>query len=113
MIDIHCHTLSNGLKIVHHKDATTQMVALNLLYDVGSRDEEVGRTGLAHLFEHLMFGGSKNIPNFDSPLQAAGGESNAWTSDDVTNFYDVVPLHNIETAFWLESDRLNQLAFTD
>ncbi|MEG2819627.1 MAG: pitrilysin family protein [Muribaculaceae bacterium] len=113
MIDIHCHTLSNGLKIVHHKDATTQMVALNLLYDVGSRDEEVGRTGLAHLFEHLMFGGSKNIPNFDSPLQAAGGESNAWTSDDVTNFYDVVPLHNVETAFWLESDRLNQLAFTD
>lgn len=113
MIKFHSHTLSNGLRIIHHKDATTQMVALNLLYNVGSRDEQPGRTGFAHLFEHLMFGGSENISNFDSYLQAAGGESNAWTSDDVTNFYDVVPLHNVETAFWLESDRLKQLAFTD
>lgn len=112
MIDILTHTLDNGLRIVHNKDATTQMVALNLLYDVGSRDESPERTGMAHLFEHLMFGGSANIPDFDKPLQAAGGESNAWTSDDITNYYDIIPAHNIETAFWLESDRMNELAFS-
>ncbi len=112
MIDIKRHTLSNGLRIVHNYDATTQMVALNLLYDVGSRDEIIGKTGFAHLFEHLMFGGSANIPNFDTELQAAGGESNAWTSDDITNFYELIPRHNIETAFWLEADRMNELAFT-
>ena len=112
MIDIQTHTLDNGLRIVHNKDATTQMVALNLLYDVGSRDESPERTGMAHLFEHLMFGGSANIPDFDRPLQAAGGESNAWTGDDVTNYYDIIPAHNIETAFWLESDRMKELAFS-
>lgn len=112
MIDIQTHTLDNGLRIVHNKDATTQMVALNILYDVGSRDESPERTGLAHLFEHLMFGGSANIPDFDKALQAAGGESNAWTSDDITNYYDIIPAHNLETAFWLESDRMKELAFS-
>jgi len=84
-----------------------------LLYDVGARDEDENRTGFAHLFEHLMFGGSANIPNFDSPLQHAGGSSNAFTSNDVTNYYDTLPVQNLETAFWLESDRLNKLAFTE
>lgn len=112
MIKINTHILENGLRLIHHYDATTQMVALNFLYDVGSRDETPGQTGIAHLFEHLMFGGSEHIPDFDTPLQVAGGESNAWTSDDITNFYDIIPAHNIETAFWLESDRLNKLAFS-
>ena len=112
MIEISRHTFDNGLRLVHHFDATTKMVALNLLYDVGSRDEVPGRTGFAHLFEHLMFGGSAHIPDFDTPLQLAGGESNAWTSDDITNFYEIIPAHNIETAFWLESDRMNELAFS-
>ena len=112
MIEVKTHILGNGLRLVHHLDATTQMVALNLLYDVGSRDEVSGRTGFAHLFEHLMFGGSQHIPDFDTPLQVAGGESNAWTSDDITNFYEILPAHNVETAFWLESDRMNRLAFS-
>lgn len=88
------------------------MTALNLLYDVGSKDESPRRTGFAHLFEHLMFGGSVHIPDFDTPLQKAGGENNAWTSNDVTNYYTVAPTHNIETAFWLESDRMLSLAFS-
>ena len=112
MIEVNTHTLANGLRLLHYHDAATRMVALNLLYDVGARDEEPGMTGFAHLFEHLMFGGSEHIPDFDTPLQMAGGESNAWTSDDVTNFYDIIPAHNIETAFWLESDRMNRLAFS-
>lgn len=112
MIEFNTHRLDNGLRLIYHFDATTKMVALNILYDVGSRDEVIGKTGFAHLFEHLMFGGSKNIPDFDAPLQVAGGESNAWTSDDVTNFYEILPAHNVETAFWLESDRLNELAFS-
>ncbi len=112
MIEVNTHILDNGLRLVHHYDATTQMVALNLLYDVGSRDEVHGQTGFAHLFEHLMFGGSQHIPDFDTRLQMAGGESNAWTSDDITNFYEILPAHNVETAFWLESDRMNQLAFS-
>ena len=112
MIEINRHTLSNGLRLLHYHDASTQMVAVNVLYDVGARDEVPGHTGLAHLFEHLMFGGSEHIPDFDTPLQMAGGESNAWTSDDVTSFYDIVPAHNVETAFWLESDRMNALALT-
>lgn len=112
MIDFNTHILDNGLRLIHHFDATTQMVALNIIYDVGSRDEVVGRTGFAHLFEHLMFGGSEHIPDFDTPLQMAGGESNAWTSDDITNFYEIIPAHNFETALWLESDRMNQLAFS-
>ena len=112
MIEVNTHTLANGLRLLHYHDAATRMVALNLLYDVGARDEEPGMTGFAHLFEHLMFGGSEHIPDFDTPLQMAGGESNAWTSDDVTNFYDIIPAHNVETAFWLESDRMNRLAFS-
>ena len=89
------------------------MAVVNTLYDVGGRDESPDHTGLAHLFEHLMFGGSVNIPDFDAPLQAAGGSSNAWTSNDFTCFHDVIPAHNIETALWLESDRMLSLAFSD
>lgn len=109
MISYNKHILSNGLILLHHRDATTKMVALNLLYNVGSKDESPSRTGLAHLFEHLMFGGSANVPNYDDALQRAGGECNAWTNCDFTNFYEVLPAHNIETGFWLESDRLLQL----
>ena len=95
MISFNKYVLSNGLKLLHHYNATTQMVALNLRYDVGARDENPERTGLAHLFEHLMFGGSANAPDFDGALQAAGGSSNAWTGNDCTNFYEVLPAHNI------------------
>ena len=113
MIKYNKYVLSNGLRLLHHYNAATQMVALNLRYDVGSRDENPERTGLAHLFEHLMFGGSVNAPDFDAALQAAGGSSNAWTSSDCTNFYEVLPAHNIETALWLESDRLMNLNLDD
>ena len=112
MISFRRHILPNGLRIIYHYDGSTKMTALNLLYDVGSKDESPERTGFAHLFEHLMFGGSVNIPDFDTPLQKAGGENNAWTSNDVTNYYTVVPTHNAETAFWLESDRMLSLAFS-
>lgn len=112
MIEIGRHTLDNGLRIVHSEDKTTQMVALNLLYNVGARDEHPDHTGFAHLFEHLMFGGSINIPDYDSPLQQAGGENNAWTNNDITNYYITLPRQNVETAFWLESDRMLSLAFT-
>ena len=112
MIEVNKYTLPNGLKLLHHKDESTQMVALNVLYNVGARDEDPNHTGFAHLFEHLMFGGSEHIPDFDAPLQEAGGENNAWTSDDITNYYDVVPLQNVETAFWLESDRMLSLNFS-
>ena len=113
MIKVNSYTLDNGLKLLHHKDATTKMVALNLLYKVGARNEQPEKTGFAHLFEHLMFSGSVNSESFDEPLQVAGGESNAWTSNDVTNYYDIVPVHNVETAFWLESDRLLNLSLTE
>lgn len=105
-------TLPNGLRVVHTRDTATAMVAVNVLYDVGARDESPHLTGMAHLFEHLMFGGSVNVPDFDGALSAAGGVSNAWTSSDFTNFYDVLPAVNLETAFWLESDRMLQLAFS-
>lgn len=111
MIKVNKHTLSNGLRIVHTEIKSTQMVALNLLYDVGARDEDPEHTGFAHLFEHLMFGGSLHVENFDEPLQMAGGENNAWTSNDVTNFYITIPKQNVETAFWLESDRMLSLSF--
>ena len=111
MIKVNRHILDNGLIVLHHEDTTTQMVAVNTLYNVGSRDEEPEHTGFAHLFEHLMFGGSKNIPDFDTPLQLAGGENNAWTSEDITNYYDVAPANNIETILWLESDRMLSLDF--
>ncbi|WP_039927642.1 M16 family metallopeptidase [Coprobacter fastidiosus] len=113
MIRINRYCLSNGLRLIHHQDKETQMVALNLLYDVGSKDENPDCTGFAHLFEHLMFGGSVNIPDFDTPLQKAGGENNAWTSNDITNYYSVVPRQNVETAFWLESDRMLGLDFSE
>ncbi|MGN0213662.1 MAG: M16 family metallopeptidase [Muribaculaceae bacterium] len=113
MIEFNKYVLSNGLRLLHHYNATTQMVALNLRYDVGARDENPSRTGLAHLFEHLMFGGSANAPDFDGALQAAGGSSNAWTSNDCTNFYEILPANNIETAFWLESDRYLNLCLDE
>ncbi len=111
MIEINKHTLANGLRLVHSRDNSTQMVALNLLYDVGAKDEHPDHTGFAHLFEHLMFGGSINIPDYDTPLQMAGGENNAWTNNDITNYYLTVPRQNVEIGFWLESDRMLGLRF--
>lgn len=105
-------TLSNGLRVLHHQDTSTQMVTLNVLYQVGSRNEDAEHTGFAHLFEHLMFGGSVNIPDYDTPLQLACGDNNAFTTSDYTNYYLTVPAQNIETGFWLESDRMTELAFT-
>ena len=113
MIAFEKFTLSNGLRVIVHPDHTTPMVAVNLLYDVGARDEDPHRTGFAHLFEHLMFGGSVNIPDYDEPLQRAGGENNAYTTNDLTNYYIQLPAKNIETAFWLESDRMLSLAFSE
>lgn len=112
MLQINKHTLANGLKLVHNRDVSTQMVALNVLYQVGARDEHPDHTGFAHLFEHLMFGGSQNIPDYDTPLQLAGGENNAWTNNDITNYYLTVPKQNVETGFWLESDRMLCLDFS-
>lgn len=100
--------LENGLRVLIHEDQNTPLAAVNVLYNVGSKDEEVDKTGFAHLFEHLMFGGSKNVPDFDEQVQQAGGDSNAFTNSDLTNFYDVLPVENIETALWLESDRMLQ-----
>ena len=113
MIEINRFTLPNGLRVIHNYDSATAMVALNVLYNVGAKDEDPQMTGLAHLFEHLMFGGSTNIPEFDAAIERAGGWNNAWTNNDFTNFYDVVPAHNAETAFWLESDRMLSLAFNE
>ncbi len=112
MIHFDRFKLDNGLRVLFHKDVTTPMAVVNILYNVGARDESEHKTGFAHLFEHLMFGGSVNIPEFDTPLQLAGGENNAFTSNDITNYYDVLPVNNIETALWLESDRMLSLAFT-
>lgn len=106
------HTLSNGLRVIIHVDKSTPLAAMNLLYDVGARDEDPDKTGFAHLFEHLMFEGSSNIPHYDTPLQLAGGDNNAFTSNDITNYYLTLPAVNIETGFWLESDRMLQLAFS-
>ncbi|MFI5124827.1 MAG: M16 family metallopeptidase [Chitinophagales bacterium] len=106
-------TLSNGLRFVVHEDPSTPMAVLNVLYDVGARDEDPAQTGFAHLFEHLMFGGSVNIKDFETPLQMAGGENNAFTTNDLTNYYIQIPAENIETAFWLESDRMLSLAFSE
>jgi len=113
MIEFYKHVLGNGLRVVVHPDTTTTLVAVNVLYDVGSRDEDPSKTGFAHLFEHLMFGGSRNIPFYDQPLQRVGGDNNAWTSCDFTNYYVTLPAENIETAFWLESDRMLELDFSD
>ncbi len=113
MIKFEKEILSNGLRVIVHQDPNTPMVAVNLLYDVGSRDENPDRTGFAHLFEHLMFGGTQHIPDFDKPIQMAGGENNAFTTMDITNFYEIIPAVNVETAFWLESDRMRGLSFNE
>ena len=113
MIEINRKTLDNGLRIVHSEDKNTQMVALNVLYNVGARDEHPDHTGFAHLFEHLMFGGSVNIPDYDTHVQNAGGENNAWTNNDITNYYITLPRQNVETGFWLESDRMLSLDFNE
>ena len=111
MIPFKTFTLTNGLQVIVHEDPVVQIAVMNILYDVGSRDENPEKTGFAHLFEHLMFGGSKNIPNYDEPLQLVGGENNAFTNTDITNYYLTVPAANLETGFWLESDRMLSLSF--
>ena len=111
MIEYDKFTLDNGLRVLVHKDESTPMAVVNVIYDVGARDEDPEKTGFAHLFEHLMFGGSINIADYDEPLQMAGGENNAFTTNDLTNYYCQLPTENIETAFWLESDRMLSLAF--
>jgi predicted Zn-dependent peptidase len=113
MIQFEKFELNNGLKVVVHQDTSTPMAVVNVLYNVGAKDEDPKQTGFAHLFEHLMFGGSVNIPVYDEPLQRAGGENNAYTTNDLTNYYCQIPAENIETAFWLESDRMLSLAFSE
>jgi len=112
MIQFERFQLENGLKVVVHQDTSTPMAVVNVLYNVGAKDENPSKTGFAHLFEHLMFGGSVNIPVYDEPLQRAGGENNAYTTNDITNYYCQIPAENLETAFWLESDRMLSLAFS-
>jgi len=112
MIQFEKFQLDNGLKVLVHQDTSTPMAVVNVLYNVGAKDEDPAKTGFAHLFEHLMFGGSVNIPVYDEPLQRAGGENNAYTTNDLTNYYCQIPSENIETAFWLESDRMLSLAFS-
>lgn len=113
MIQFEKFTLDNGLKVIFHKDESTPMAVVNVLYNVGAKDENPAQTGFAHLFEHLMFGGSVNIPSYDEPLQVAGGENNAYTTNDITNYYLKLPKENLETGFWLESDRMLSLAFNE
>ena len=113
MVNFEKFTLSNGLRVIVHQDTSTPMAVVNVMYDVGARDEDPSQTGFAHLFEHLMFGGSVNIPVYDEPLQMAGGENNAYTTNDLTNYYIQLPAENLETAFWLESDRMLSLAFSE
>jgi predicted Zn-dependent peptidase len=112
MITFSRFSLDNGLRVLVHEDMSTPLVTMNILYDVGSRDEDQTMTGFAHLFEHLMFGGSVNVPDYDTPLQLVGGENNAFTNNDITNYYLTVPAENIETGFWLESDRMLELDFS-
>ncbi|MBL7882680.1 MAG: insulinase family protein [Bacteroidia bacterium] len=113
MINFERFELENGLKIIVHQDKSTPLACINILYNVGARDENPDQTGFAHLFEHLMFGGSINVPNYDEPLQRVGGENNAFTTNDITNYYLTLPADNIETGFWLESDRMLSLAFSE
>lgn len=113
MIEYEKFELRNGLTVIVHEDSSTPLAAINILYNVGARDENPEKTGFAHLFEHLMFGGSINIPSYDEPLQRAGGENNAFTNNDITNYYLTLPANNLETGFWLESDRMLSLAFTE
>lgn len=112
MITYNRFVLDNGLRVLVHEDTATPMAVVNIMYDVGARDENPAQTGFAHLFEHLMFGGSVHIPDYDEPLQRAGGENNAYTTNDLTNYYCQLPAQNLETAFWLESDRMLSLAFS-
>ncbi len=112
MIDFKKYNLPNGLRVLIHTDTSTPIVTINTVFDVGAKDEDESKTGFAHLFEHLMFGGSINIPEFDGPLQNVGGQNNAFTSNDITNYYITLPKQNIETGLWLESDRMLSLAFT-
>lgn len=113
MIHYEKFTLANGLRVLVHEDKATPMAVVNIMYDVGARDEDPQKTGFAHLFEHLMFGGSINIPDYDEPLQKAGGDNNAYTTNDLTNYHCQLPTENLETAFWLESDRMLSLAFSE
>ncbi|MES2285031.1 MAG: pitrilysin family protein [Bacteroidota bacterium] len=113
MIKFEKFELANGLKVIVHQDKSTPLACINILYNVGSRDENSNQTGFAHLFEHLMFGGSVNIPNYDEPLQRVGGENNAFTTNDITNYHLSLPSDNLETGFWLESDRMLSLAFSE
>lgn len=113
MVNFERFTLDNGLRVIVHQDTSTPMAVVNVMYDVGAKDENPSQTGFAHLFEHLMFGGSVNVPEYDEPLQMAGGENNAYTTNDLTNYYIQLPADNIETAFWLESDRMLSLAFNE
>jgi zinc protease len=113
MIHYNRFVLENGLRVLVHEDHSTPMAVVNIMYDVGAKDENAAQTGFAHLFEHLMFGGSINIADYDEPLQRAGGENNAYTTNDLTNYYCQLPAQNIETAFWLESDRMLSLAFSE
>ncbi len=112
MVHYNRFVLDNGLRVLVHEDSSTPMAVVNVMYDVGAKDEDPNKTGFAHLFEHLMFGGSIHIPDYDEPLQRAGGENNAYTTNDLTNYYCSLPAENIETAFWLESDRMLSLAFS-
>ena len=109
MIDFKKYTLDNGLTVLLHRDNSTPLITVNILYKVGSKNEDPSKTGFAHLFEHLMFGGSKFVPDYDIPIQEAGGDNNAFTNTDITNFYNILPKENLETALWLESDRMLQL----
>lgn len=109
MIQYERFTLANGLRVIVHEDHSTPMVAVNLCYYAGARDESPERTGFAHLFEHLMFGGTPSVPDFDDPIQLAGGESNAFTNNDITNYYELVPAANLELALSLEADRMTNL----
>ena len=113
MINFEKFTLANGLRVIIHQDNSTPMAVINMMYDVGARDEDPDKTGFAHLFEHLMFGGSLHIESYDEPLQMAGGDNNAYTTQDLTTYHVQLPAENIETAFWLESDRMLSLAFSD
>src|SRR5688572_32746426 len=106
MIQFDKFTLQNNLRVIVHQDKSTPLACVNILYDEGARDEDENKTGFAHLFEHLMFGGSVNIPNYDEPLQMVGGENNALTTNDITNYHCTVQPENLEKALRLESDRL-------
>lgn len=111
MIPFQRYKLKNGLRLLVHEDPSTPMAAVNVLYNVGSRDEDPQQTGIAHLFEHFMFCGSKNVPDYDTPLQKVGAVNNAYTSQDHTQYYIILPANNLETALWIESDRMLELAF--